>query len=185
MVLQQAASFLARFPGVKWVGRRPARHKISKYLGGKVGRETSWSASLKRLLWWAVRPAYNQSDCLPRLALVALVPPPQRFGDFAENFVACNATDLISDWNSQWRSEGFSAELSYVSEDKALLFAGCPGDFAEATSWLAERHEVLWIEPKTSFAPHNAASKRMLTNGPELANLDIADTGGSNPTLSL
>ena len=128
---------MAELPGVLWVGRRKANHKLSANL--KI--PSKHSNPLSRLLFGD----QVTSDDLNVVILVLLVPPEQRIRASAArgpDAIHASAEDTVAAWNAAWLRMRWQASARAASEDKAYLHVTSSSALAAAAAWLAERPEV-------------------------------------------
>ena len=174
--MQADARQLARMPGVLWVGRRESKHKLSPALSN--------SRTKPNFLLRLISGDDESTDDRYLVLLVILVPGELR-GDLRSDSHDTGAQAAVSEWNRAWEAAGLTARAVAVSDDKAYLHITSSAGLAGATEWLAARPEVLWLEERPGYGPLNAASKRLLSNGPDSSSRTIPDGGGSKSQLAI
>ena len=176
---QRDAHRLAKCPGVVWVGRREPAHKLSPALDISPSKATH--PLLRFLFQFGGSDIHYDSD-RHFILLVLLVPSNQRprcNGGMNGND-PCTSAATVAAWNRAWEHAGLPARAVAASDNKAYLHLSSRAGLDEAAAWLAARPEVLWLEERPTYRPLNAASKRILSNGPDATNSLIPNGGPSS-----
>ena len=195
IVLASGATALkiAGLDGVQWVGKRPARHKVSLSLAeqvaaprkSKTSRESRGSAARN-----TSRHKHQIKD----------TPFQGHVNDEMEMWQSKNVVSLYvtahtqADWDNAQRTDqgtpeeardnGRSAKVfaarcyseliasgiavldTYSASDEKVVVRIKPAALRDTLEWLSEQPEAMWVEKKRNYYPFMSGASRLLADGP-------------------
>jgi len=164
-----AATFAGDY-GVVWVGRRPARHKVAPQLVAKRDSQMGdrrrsgpkKQHDAKRSLFVLLISKEERTECAETLSLLDDSEGPQCWARNAD--IPIEARDIVQLWNAMFKALGLEGDAVYVSDGKILVHY-TEASFNDMLEWISDRPEVVWVERKPEYMPHNSAATKMLIAG--------------------
>jgi len=166
LATEAAARRVLTHAGVLWVGKREQTHKVSKQLEGK--RSLLQQDPLSALDSSEV--AGSDVSLIVHLVAKAARSSLDRRADGIDDVL--NEEELIASLEERFLLDMLAVDIAQASQDRLRIRVDDYDQLDAVVQVLQSRAEVLFVEPKLKYFPHNSAGIQMLYDGTRTGSRD-------------